>query len=202
MGGETRYERSFKDALQAAQKRGTTAGVPKNIPPTIRTAKGKAKGWFFQDVETFPIIARGALYAQLDSDSCVAAAARMIAADAGVDLPEAYLRELLKIDDGGYLSDLPITLQTIGVRQRYEYRNDLTFADLQVAVQGGAAVVYLQSSKTGHAVVVEAINQEFVMLRDPLPKGEGRSYQVRHADFSRFFLMPNSNRGRAVIMVK
>ena len=105
-----RYERSYKDALQAAQKRGTTASVP-NIPK----AKGKAKGWFFSEFETIPITTRGIVMGQFRDDSCVAACARMLAADRGIAVPESYLRDLLKIEAGGYLSDLPATLKTIGI---------------------------------------------------------------------------------------
>ena len=61
--------------------------------------------------------------------------------------------------------------------------------------------MYLKNRKGGHAVVVEAISEKFVTLRDPLPEGEGRGYQVRHADFLRFWLLPDSDRGRAVIVV-
>ena len=193
-----RYERSYKDALQAAQKRGTTASVP-NIPK----AKGKARGWFFSEFETIPITTRGIVMGQFRDDSCVAACARMLAADRGIAVPESYLRDLLKIEAGGYLSDLPATLKTIGIQARHEYRRDLTMAALQQAVQSGVAVVYLEKPLLGgHAVVVEAITEKFVTVRDPLPQGEGRGYQVRQIDFLRFWLLPDSDRGRAVIMVK
>lgn len=175
--------------------------MPKKILPHI--AKGKAKGWFFSEFETFPVVARGALYGQMNADSCVAACARMMAADAGIDLPESYLRGLLKIEDGGYLSELPNALQAIGLISRYEYRRDLTFVALQEAVRVGSAVAYLENpQRSGHAVVIEAITDEFVTVRDPLPRGEGRAYQVRHADFLRFWLLPESDRGRAVIVVQ
>jgi ABC-type bacteriocin/lantibiotic exporter with double-glycine peptidase domain len=175
--------------------------VPKKILP--HSAKGKAKGWFFSEFETFPVVARGALYGQMNADSCVAACARMMAADAGIEIPESYLRGLLQIEDGGYLSDLPNALQTIGLTSRYEYRRDLTFVALQEAVRVGSAVAYLENpQRSGHAVVIEAITDEFVTVRDPLPRGEGRAYQVHHADFLRFWLLPESDRGRAVIVVR
>ncbi len=140
---------------------------------------------------------------QMHDDSCVAACARMLAADVGLDFPESYLRDLLKIEEGGYLSDLPATLQTIGVPTRYEYRRDVTLAALQQALQAGAAVVYLEKPVTGgHAVVAEAIAEELVTVRDPLPIGEGRGYQVHQQDFPKFWVLPNSDWGRAMIVVE
>lgn len=177
--------------------------MPKNTPPQIPRAKGKARGWFFHELETILATPRGVVIGQMYDDSCVAACARMLAADAGVDVPESYLRELLKIDEGAYLSDLPDALQTIGVSTRYEYRRDLTLAALQQAVQTGAAVAYLEKPVTGgHAVIVETITEMFVTIRDPLPIGEGRGYQVRQQDFLRFWLLSNTDRGHALIVVK
>ncbi|HEX4947470.1 MAG TPA: cysteine peptidase family C39 domain-containing protein [Blastocatellia bacterium] len=181
----------------------TLTDVPKKTPQHLPRAKGKAKGWFFHEVETILTTPHGVVLGQMYADSCVAACARMLAADAGVDVPESYLRDLLKIDEGGYLSDLPAALQTIGVSTRYEYRRDLTLAALQQAVQTNAAVAYLEKPMAGgHAVVVETITEMFVTVRDPLPIGEGRGYQVRQQDFLQFWLLPNSDRGRALIVVE
>lgn len=189
--------------IEKPYKVATLSRVSKNSLKHLPRAKGKAKGWFFHEVETILTIPRGLVIGQMYNDSCVAACARMLAADAGVDVPESYLRDLLKIDEGGYLSDLPDALQTIGVQTRYEYRRDLTLAALQQAVQIGAAVAYLEKPVTGgHAVVVEMITDMFVTLRDPLPIGEGRGYQVHQQDFLLFWLLPNSDRGRALIVVK
>ncbi len=189
--------------IEKTHEAATLARVPKDTLQHIPRAKGKAKGWFFHDVETFPVVARGALYGQMNPDSCVAACARMIAADAGIEIPESYLRGLLKIEDGGYLSDLPNALQAMGLPSHYEYRRDLTFAALRETVQLGSVVAYLKNVQgSGHAVVLEAITDDFVTVRDPLPRGEGRAYQVRHEDFLRFWLLPDSDRGRAVFVVR
>ncbi len=201
--GQTRLIERSRTRIEKTRKAVTLARVPKNIPQHIPRAKGKAKGWFFHDVETILTTPRGRVIGQVHDDSCVAACARMLAADVGLEIPESYLRDLLKIDEGGYLSDLPTALQTIGVPTLYEYRRDLTLPALQQALRIGAAVVYLEKPLTsGHAVVVELITEEFVTVRDPLPIGEGRGYQVQEQDFLKVWLLPNSDRGRAMIVLK
>lgn len=163
--------------------------------------KGKAKGWFFSEEATISVIVRGIVIGQLQDDSCLAACARMLAADKNIQIPESHLRELLKIDDGGYLSDLPQILQQIGISAQYHYRRDLTIEELRRSLISGDAIVYLENKeKFGHAVVVENITDMYVILRDPLPAGEGRGYQVRLDTFLEFWLI-DSVRGRAVFVV-
>jgi len=189
--------------VEKLRKVDTLARVPKHPLRHLPRAKGKAKGWFFHEVEAMLMTPRGVVMGQMYDDSCVAACARMLAADAGLDVPESYLRELLKIDEGGYLSDVPAALHIIGVPTLYEYRRDLTLEALQQVLQAGAAIAYLEKPVTGgHAVVVETITEEFVTVRDPLPIGEGRGYQVHQQDFLRFWLPQNSDRGRALIVVE
>ena len=141
---------------------------------------------------------------QVHDDSCVAACVRMLVADEGIEQPEAYLRDLLKTEKGTFLSRVPDVLQTLRLSQRFIYRRDLQFTELQRATEQGAAIAYLAKldEETGHAVIVETITDEWVFIRDPLPAGTGRSYRVRIADFLKNWLIENSDRGRAVIVLE
>lgn len=178
--------------------------MPKNTPKHFPRAKDKAKGWFFHEVETILTTPRGIVFGQLRDDSCVAACVRMLAADEGMQQPEAYLRDLLQTERGTFLSRVPDVLQTLGLSKQFIYRRDLRITELQSAMQQGAALAYLAKPDegTGHAVIVEAIADKWVFLRDPLPAGIGRAYRVRLEDFLKNWLIENSDRGRAVIVLE
>ncbi len=100
-------------------------------------ATGKAKGWFFSHIETVATEPAGILIGQLHDDSCAAACVRMLAADEGIHQPEAYLRHLLKTDKGTFLSRIPATLSSLGLRKPYLYIRDLKLYELQKATTRG-----------------------------------------------------------------
>lgn len=202
--GQTQLIERSRTEIEKTCKAATLARVPKNTPQHIPRAKGKAKGWFFHDVETILTTPRGMVIGQVHDDSCVAACVRMLAADEGSEQPEAYLRDLLQTERGTFLSQVPDVLQTLRLSQRFIYRRDLQLTELQRATEQGAALAYLAKldEETGHAVIVETITDEWVTIRDPLPAGTGRAYRVHVTDFMKNWLSENSDRGRAVIVLE
>ena len=57
------------------------------------------KGGIFASYKTFPYYPQGCLIGQLLDESCVAAVCRMILQDDGIEIPEAYLRNILQTDE-------------------------------------------------------------------------------------------------------
>ena len=145
---------------------------------------------FFAESEQMPYTSSRKVIAQINADACVAACARMILADHGIDAPESYLAAALEISDGALLSQMPRVLKDFGLRQSFEWRADLSFADLSEALRRGSAVVTLRRAraKFGHALVAYDIFDDEVRLPDPLPKGLGKSYAVSLEKFSEVFL--------------
>lgn len=163
----------------------------------------RARGWFFAEYDILPYRPRGVVLGQSNADSCVAACCQMLLADSGIEQPEAYLRTALRVDFGAYLSGLPAVLEEFGLPVKYEYRNDLTYADLQDAVQRGAAVVFVSRLErdAGHALLVDDIKDGLVSLRDPLPENLGKAYRIWQDDFWAVWLRAKTARGMAAIVV-
>lgn len=198
------YERSCKDALKAAQKQGTKAGVP------ILKAKGRAKGGFFANKATEPYQAQGQILGQSHPDSCVAAACRMLILDLRPELQddirfsESYLRDFLATDEEGALvRDIPGVLTEAGI-ESYEYRDDLTWRDLRKAVQWGPAIVRVfgATPDDGHVLIVEQIVMDSVAVRDSLPPNQGTAYWIHQKDFRAAWRSQKTGYGKAVIRVK
>ncbi len=141
---------------------------------------------FFDESEQIAYQTPHKLIAQLNADSCVAACARMILADFGVDAPESYLASALETKRGALLSKLPSVLKDFGAKHNYEWRKNLTLTDLSKAAEHRCAVVSLQrkNAEFGHSVIVDGIIDEEIRLRDPLPTGQGKSYAVSLEKFS------------------
>ena len=164
----------------------------------------RAKGWFFSQAEVFPYSAAGSLFGQAAQDSCVAACCRMILNDYGIPVTESYLRNALTLDEGSYVSQIPSVLREFGLRTSWEYRNDLALEDLISALQRGTAAAFVKGRRaaSGHAVLVDAIADTLVSIRDPLPQGQGKAYRITVNEFLNFWLRPKTNRGQAVIMLE
>lgn len=146
---------------------------------------------FFAESEQLPYSSPHNLIAQNNDDACVAACARMILADFGIDAPESYLAAALETADGAYLSSLPRILKEFGAESGYEYRRNLTPGDLSEALNrgyGAAVSVRRENTKFGHSVIVDDIIGDRVLLRDPLPIGQGKSYAVSLVRFTRVWL--------------
>lgn len=161
----------------------------------------RARGGFYNQVETFPSTPTGIVLGQGTQDSCVAACCRMLLDDYYIVQPEAFLREALKIDQGAYLSELPAVLGQFGLPLAMAYRNDLTIEELAAVVERAPAVVFVRSAASaGHALVVDELG-ELISIRDPLPQGRGSAYRIRRAVFELAWLRAASGRGQAVIAI-
>ncbi len=145
---------------------------------------------FFVESEQRPYLSAHKLIAQFNTDTCAAACARMILADFGVDAPESYLASALETESGAFLSKVPEVLKQFGGKSIYEWRNNLTIADLSEAVKTGRAIVLLQrvNAKFAHALIVDDIIDAEIRLRDPLPIGQGKSYAVSLKTFTEVWL--------------
>ena len=145
---------------------------------------------FFAESEQIPYQSPHKLIAQLNDDTCVAACARMILADFGIDAPESYLASALETDDGAYISRVPQTLKAFGLGVNFGWRINLTIAELSKFLKHGRAIVFLQrkNEEFGHSVIVDDIIGDEVRLCDPLPTGQGKSYAVSFESFSSVWL--------------
>ena len=145
---------------------------------------------FFDENEQTPYLTPYKLIPQFSKDTCVAACARMILADFGINAPESYLASALETDGGAYLSRVPQTLKTFGLNVSFEWRKNLTIAELSEFLNYGRAIVFLQrvNEEFGHSVIADDIIGEEIRLRDPLPRGQGKSYAVSLEKFSSVWL--------------
>ena len=145
---------------------------------------------FFDASEQKPYLSTRKVIAQLNADTCVAACARMILADCGIDAPESYLASALETRGGAYLSKAPQVLRDFGVKGNYEWSNKLTIADLSKAVKNRRAIILLQrkNAEFGHSIIVDDIIDDKVRLCDPLPVGQGKSYAVSLDIFTQVWL--------------
>jgi ABC-type bacteriocin/lantibiotic exporter with double-glycine peptidase domain len=169
----------------------------------------KAKGGFFATKATFPYVPRGVLYGQATEDSCVPACTRMLIHDLlpeaqeRIEYSESYLRIAFKTDrSGSSLKAIPTVLSQAGVLH-YVYRADLQIEELTSALQKASVIVRLSGNNLteGHAVIVDAIENDLVAIRDPLPRSSGSTYRIRLADFLPMWIPVTLSSGQAVIMV-
>ena len=145
---------------------------------------------FFAESEQISYQSPYKLIAQLNRDSCVAACARMILSDFGIDAPESYLAAALETEGGAFVSKVPQTLKTFGLVHDFEWKTNLTIAELSEFLKYNRAIVSLRrkNTKFGHSVIADAIIDDEVRLSDPLPKGQGKSYAVSLEGFSGVWL--------------
>lgn len=144
---------------------------------------------FFDETDQIQYQSPHELIPQFNDDSCVAACVRMILADYGIYVPESYLASALETSDGAFLSKTPEILEDVGSLSKFEWRNDLSLADLNAALKQASAVVSVKRKGEifGHALVIDAIFGNEIRLRDPLPRYEGKSYAVLIEKFSEVF---------------
>ena len=148
----------------------------------------------FPDGQRVEYEADGTLIEQSYRGSCVAASTRMILNDAGIEVPEAYVRGVADVDtiQGGYLSKVPDALNKLGLANPpYTFGTNLTIDDLTNATStGDSAIVSINAPVAGlHAVVVDGVENGMVLIRDPA----GSEYQVTIANFLKLW------NGKAVI---
>lgn len=146
---------------------------------------------------------------QVTNDACVPAVCRMLIFDRSpqlerdINFSESYLRHFLNTDsEGSAVSSIPKALQLADI-DTYEFRDDLTLAQLREAVVRGFAVVSVRGKSAGwHVLIVEQITREWVALRDSLPENKGSSYLLSLGDFKTAWLTQKNQRGIGVIVVK
>ena len=172
--------------------------------------KGKAKGGFFAHKETQLYFPKGVILGQSHPDSCIATSCRMLIFDLRPELrddiqfSESYLRDFLETNlDGALVRDIPLVLRAAGI-ESYEYRDELTWQELQRAVQLGFVVVRVSGAmpNDGHVLIIEQIVRERVAVRDSLPQNQGSAYWIHQKDFLAAWRSKKTGYGKAVILVK
>ncbi|MDQ2717144.1 MAG: cysteine peptidase family C39 domain-containing protein [Chloroflexota bacterium] len=152
--------------------------------PTLDKGIDLSQGGIFPEDQRLPYDPSGSYYKQLQPGSCIASCDRMILSDAGIDLPEAYIRDAANIDanDGGLLSDNPDALQSLGLPTQYTFEQNVSIDELTTATNGGRpAIASISTGVPGgaHAVVIDGVENGEVLIRDPL----GESYKVSIENF-------------------
>jgi len=118
----------------------------------------------------------------------------MIANDLEVEIESEYeiVGAVGTTADGALFSPIPEALGEYGVTGA-EYRTGLTVDDLAAAVSSGrSAIVSIRPTSTLatdglHALVVDAVQDGRVFIRDPLPVREGQAYSVSVGDYASAF---------------
>jgi len=157
-----------------------------------------ARGGAFSDELASPYIppADHPLLGQTFDFSCVAASCRMLLADFGVNIPEAFVRSAAGVDiDGAFLRNLPQALKNIGEAvdrpelTRFVYIREQSVDRLEAALGNGPVAANIRTSRTGglHAIVIDKIENGRVFIRDPLPVGIGSGQSISLDDFSPSF---------------
>jgi hypothetical protein len=137
---------------------------------------------FFAQAETLPYQPSGRVIGQMTKESGVSANCRMLLQDEGLDAPEAYLRSALQTTWRG--SDVPLVpevLRQFGSVRRYVFWPDRSWAEFQEAVKRGPAMAMVSRPETpdeAHVLLVDAVEENLVAIRDSLPDGQGAAYRV------------------------
>ena len=161
------------------------------------------KGGIFASYKTFPYYPQGCLIGQLLDESCVAAVCRMILQDDGIEIPEAYLRNILQTDEQGtLLSNIAPILQKMRAKRIYELKMLENIEKLREKVDLGATIVAVKIDENNdfHTIIVDKISDEFLSVRDPLPNGTGKAYQLRIEDFLSAWFQEKLGKGLAIVV--
>jgi ABC-type bacteriocin/lantibiotic exporter with double-glycine peptidase domain len=166
--------------------------------------KQRARGdGFFVETETLSYQPKGAVIGQMLEDSCIAAVCRMLLFDEKIDVPEVYLRIALRVDEqGGYVSAIPQGLKNFAPQMQYSFRTDLTLDELRVAAEKKNAIVKVKSKNFigYHVVIVDGFQNDFVLVRDPLPLGIGSAYKIKLDVFVNAWLEKDSDCGVGIVL--
>ncbi|XZF16151.1 SpvB/TcaC N-terminal domain-containing protein [Chitinophagaceae bacterium MMS25-I14] len=134
------------------------------------------------------------LRGQATSNTCVPTSLDMVLRDFGIEMPSYELEGALNHDrNGALVRDIPKAIQELGVDLNAEYKA-MSISEMQEALNSGNRVIgSVNDGRGGHAVVIDAISDGSVTVRDPLPVGQGSVYSVPIEVFSR------ANTGTVVI---
>lgn len=184
----------------AAGEHGAPVAQPDSaeIRPTLKTeppkdiARGAGNRSAFHPFEPQPLTNIDKVVGQATGYTCVAASLGMILADKGLFYSEEVLAEALRTSSfGAAIGDIPKALEalkladqipTVALRQS-------SLTELTTAVgNGGKAIVSINMPGLGnHALIVDAITDSHVHIRDPLPIDEGAAYAVKISDFNTYW---------------
>lgn len=170
------------------------AGTPEALP-LLRPVTGGAPDLLqgeigLPDAERLPYEPSNPVYGQANPSSCIAAACRMVHQTVtGQNFGEAYWRAGAGVDEtGGTLSGAAEALNMSGLQATV--REGLSLPELRDAAASGPAIV----QGPGHAVVVDAVEEGGVLIRDPWNVGIGAAYRVTSTVFQSWWT------GRAVLL--
>lgn len=139
---------------------------------------------------------KGLLHGQSEGNTCVVASLKMILDDMGIKIEENILAENLGTTENGVsVAKVPEALSKLGIETNVEARPNITIDEIANSVSDGKSVIASVNvpGKGPHAIVVDGVSDGQVIIRDPLPMGQGSSYSVFVNDFKSFFT------GRGVI---
>ena len=161
-------------------------------------SKGRLRGAFMID-EVFDYDDAPTVFGQAYNDSCVAACCKMLLDDEGITAVESRIRIVVKVvkDKGADLQDAPEALKVLGASLRYCYEENFSLDELETATSIGSVMVSVKTPIIGsgsHAVIVDGLSRQMVLIRDPLPLGEGSAYKITLARFKQAWT------GEAVIL--
>ena len=123
----------------------------------------------------------------------------MILEEKGIIYSEEYIATALKTtEEGARILDIPQALKNL---RRSEVpvviKKDIKFVELEkIMNEGHIAIASVYTNNGLHAVLIDAIENGMVILRDPLPIQVGSSYSLGVFDFEKLFYK------RAVIFKK
>lgn len=135
----------------------------------------------FLEEQRFPYEPKCGFIEQIHEGSCLAACEKMILRDNGIEVSEAYVRAVTGVDaiDGGYLRDVPNALNKLGLDKPYTYETDLSIDELDTATEDGAAIISVNFRGGLHALVIDGVEDDMVLIRDPARS----TYKVTIQDF-------------------
>ncbi|CAN5196658.1 hypothetical protein BH20ACI1_BH20ACI1_01200 [soil metagenome] len=144
---------------------------------------------FFAESEQIAYQTPHKLISQSNDDSCVAACVQMILSDFDIYESQSYLASALETRRGAFLSKVPSVLREFEITV-FQWQKNLTLTALLNSLESNSAIVSLQrkNTKFGHSVIADAIIDNIIGLRDPLPMGQGKSYAVALETFVEVWL--------------
>lgn len=134
---------------------------------------------FFDESDQIAYQTPHELISQSNNDSCVAACVQMVLTDFGIYESQNYLASALETRRGAFLSKVPSVLREFEITG-FQWQKNLTLTALLNSLESNSAIVSLQrkNTKFGHSVIADDIIDDTMRLRDPLPRGQGKSYAV------------------------
>jgi hypothetical protein len=159
------------------------------LTKTIIKERGLDKPFFSSITE---IVSKGIVYGQSKYYTCVATSLRMALESKGIQYSEEYLaRALGTSEEGARILDIPEALYAIRQEKNVvtkTYKKIKLDKLVELLKNGDSAIVSVGDDIRGsHAIIVDAIENGKVIIRDPLPINSGSSYSIDILEFDKFF---------------